>query len=68
MQVLFVSLYKSFANVLSEPLSEAYKDGTLQSSEQADEMAIDLEGSSEMELDKENGKAKKRCSLLQYHE
>ncbi|KAI5673752.1 hypothetical protein M9H77_14116 [Catharanthus roseus] len=61
-EVLFVSLYKSFANVLSEPLSEAYKDGTLQSSEQADEMAIDLEGSSEMELDKENGKAKKSHS------
>lgn len=55
--------------VLSEPLREAYKDGTFQSSsdqadEKADEMAIDLEedSSSMIELDNENGKVKKSHS------
>lgn len=51
--------------VLSEPLREAYKDGTFQSSsDQADEMAIDLEedSSSMIELDNENGKVKKSRS------
>lgn len=61
MQVLFLSLYKNFANVLLEPLREAYKDETLRSSDQADDMTIDLEGSSAMELDKENEKLKNRC-------
>lgn len=62
-EVLFLSLYKNFVRVLSEPLREAYKDGTVQSSDQvdekADEMAIDLEDSSAIELDNENGKVKK---------
>lgn len=60
-QALFLSLYKSFSNVLAEPLREAFKDGNLQPSDHVDEMAIDLEGSSAMELDKQNAKPKKRC-------
>ncbi|KAL3503754.1 hypothetical protein ACH5RR_038203 [Cinchona calisaya] len=61
-EALFLSLYKSFSNVLAEPLREAFKDGNLQPADRADEMAIDLEGSSAMELDKENGRPKKSHS------
>lgn len=61
-EALFLSLYKSFSDVLAEPLSEAFKNGNLQPADQADEMAIDLDGSSAMELDKENGKPKKSLS------
>ncbi|KAA8527196.1 hypothetical protein F0562_008575 [Nyssa sinensis] len=57
-EALFLSLYKNFSNVLMERLNDASKDGTLQQTGQADEMAIDLEDSSTMELDKENGRAK----------
>ncbi|KAI8008074.1 Nuclear cap-binding protein subunit 1 [Camellia lanceoleosa] len=41
---------------------DAFRDGTLCQSHQADEMAIDLEDSSAIELDKENGKSKKSHS------
>lgn len=63
MQALFLTLYKSFANVLTEPLREAFKEGLSQPSEPADEMAIDLASSTSMEVDKENGRQKKRCHL-----
>ncbi|XP_027061406.1 nuclear cap-binding protein subunit 1 isoform X1 [Coffea arabica] len=61
-EALFLSLYKSFSNVLAEPLCEAFKDGNVKPADQADEMAIDLESSSAMELDKENGRPKKSHS------
>ncbi|CDP13572.1 unnamed protein product [Coffea canephora] len=61
-EALFLSLYKSFSNVLAEPLCEAFKDGNVMPGDQADEMAIDLESSSAMELDKENGRPKKSHS------
>ncbi|CAL5341451.1 unnamed protein product [Camellia sinensis] len=41
--------------------NEMISDGTMRQSHQAEEMAIDLEDSSAMELDKENGKPKKRA-------
>ncbi|KAK2972033.1 hypothetical protein RJ640_005053 [Escallonia rubra] len=57
-KALFLSLYKSFSKVLTDRLHDAYGDGGLQS-DQADEMALDNEGSSAMELDQENGRPKK---------
>lgn len=63
MQALFIFLYKSFSNVLAEPLRDT--DGTLNlSGEAADEMAVDNEDTSEMELDKESDRSQKRCLLL----
>uniref|UniRef100_A0A5B7BA70 Nuclear cap-binding protein subunit 1 n=1 Tax=Davidia involucrata TaxID=16924 RepID=A0A5B7BA70_DAVIN len=61
-EALFLSLYKNFSNVLMERLNDASKDGTLRQSSQADEMAIDLEDSSTMELDKENERSQKSHS------
>ncbi|KAL2473257.1 Nuclear cap-binding protein subunit 1 [Forsythia ovata] len=58
-EALFISLYKSFSSVLVEPLSDAFRDGTLRRTDAADEMPIDDEDSSAMELDKENEKPKK---------
>ncbi|KAK3042646.1 hypothetical protein RJ639_000898 [Escallonia herrerae] len=57
-EALFLSLYKNFSKVLTDRLHDAYGDGVLQSN-RADEMAIDNEGSSAMELDQENGRPKK---------
>ncbi|XP_052177986.1 nuclear cap-binding protein subunit 1 [Diospyros lotus] len=51
---LFLSLFKNLSTVLMERLHDAFRDGTFQQSRrQADEMAIDLEDSSAMDLDKE---------------
>lgn len=47
---------------MTERLADAFRDGALQQSNQADEMAIDLEDTSAMELDKENAKPVKRSS------
>ncbi|XP_051140947.1 nuclear cap-binding protein subunit 1 isoform X4 [Andrographis paniculata] len=55
---LFLFLYKSFCNVLAEPLRET--DGSLhQSSKAADEMVVDQEDAPTMELDKEGEKSEK---------
>lgn len=61
-EALFLSLYKNFSNVLMERLRDAFGDKALQQSDQADEMAIDLEDSSAMELDQDNGRPKKSNS------
>ena len=65
---MFLSLFKNFSAVLTERIPDAFKDGTLQQSSQTNEMAIDLEDSSAMELDKEKGKPEKRfhVSLCQF--
>lgn len=47
---------------MTERLDDAFRDGALQQPSQADEMAIDLEDTSAMELDKENAKPEKRSS------
>lgn len=62
MQALFLSLYKNFLNVLTERLPSASKCVTLQGlkSIHADSMAVDVEESSAMEVDDENGRPKKR--------
>ncbi|KAL6975042.1 Nucleic acid dioxygenase ALKBH1 [Sarracenia purpurea var. burkii] len=62
-EALFLSLFKNFSTILTERLHDAFRDGMLQQSSQADEMAIDLEDSSAMELDKENGKLMKKFPL-----
>ncbi|TQE01626.1 hypothetical protein C1H46_012765 [Malus baccata] len=56
-EALFFSMYKSFLNVLTERLPEASKCVTLQGLKgiHADSMAIDLEESSAMDVDNENG-------------
>ncbi|WRX33228.1 MIF4G-like [Theobroma cacao] len=60
-EVLFLSLYKNFSNVLVERLPDASRAGTLQAlkSIHGDSMAVDLEESSTMEVDDENGRPKK---------
>ncbi|KAL3325411.1 hypothetical protein AABB24_036575 [Solanum stoloniferum] len=57
-EALFLSLYKSFLTALAEPLHDASRDGTLRPSGHADDMAIDLEDSSVMELDKDDERPK----------
>ncbi|KAH7511337.1 hypothetical protein FEM48_ZijujUnG0024500 [Ziziphus jujuba var. spinosa] len=61
-EALFLSLYKNFSTVLNERLPDASRAGTLQElkSIYADSMAIDIEESSEMDVDNENGKPKKK--------
>ncbi|XP_033510359.1 nuclear cap-binding protein subunit 1 isoform X4 [Nicotiana tomentosiformis] len=54
-KVLILSLYKGFLTALAEPLNDAFRDGTLRPSGQADDMKIDLEDSSVMDLDKDDG-------------
>ncbi|KAJ9139749.1 hypothetical protein P3X46_030453 [Hevea brasiliensis] len=63
-EALFLSLYKNFSNVLMERLPDASKAQTLGAlkSIQADEMIVDLDESSEMEVDNENGRPKKSQS------
>ncbi|OMO59844.1 MIF4G-like, type 3 [Corchorus capsularis] len=63
-EVLFLSLYKNFSNVLKERLPDASRAGTLQAlkSINGDSMAVDLEESSAMEVDDENGRPKKSQS------
>ncbi|KAM2308165.1 hypothetical protein COP1_030315 [Malus domestica] len=60
-EALFFSMYKSFLNLLTERLPEASKCVTLQGLKgiHADSMAIDLEESSAMDVDNENGIPKK---------
>lgn len=58
-EALFLSLYKSFLTALAEPLHDASRDGTLRPSGHADDMTIDLEDSSVMELDKDDERSKK---------
>ncbi|KAM1149656.1 hypothetical protein ACFX2B_029915 [Malus domestica] len=60
-EALFFSMYKSFLNVLTERLPEASKCVTLQGLKgiHADSMPIDLEESSAMDVDNENGIPKK---------
>lgn len=65
-EALFLSLYKSFSTALAEPLHDACRDGTLRPSghadADADDMTIDLEDSSVMELDKDDERPKKSHS------
>ncbi|KAM3286902.1 nuclear cap-binding protein subunit 1 [Capsicum chacoense] len=58
-EALFLSLYKSFVTALAEPLHDASRDGTLRPSGDADDMTIDVEDSSVMELDKDDERPKK---------
>ncbi|XP_038709116.1 nuclear cap-binding protein subunit 1-like isoform X1 [Tripterygium wilfordii] len=64
MEALFLSLFKSFSDVLIERLPDASKVGTLQALKaiHLDEMAVDLEESSAMEVVNENGMSKKSQS------
>ncbi|GER52774.1 nuclear cap-binding protein subunit 1 [Striga asiatica] len=59
-EALFIFLYKSFSNVLAEPLRET--EGSLHQSGEPDEMAIEHEGASEMELDNEGENSHKSHS------
>lgn len=52
-EALFLFLYKSFSDVLAEPLRDT--EGSLHPSREADEMAIENEDTSTMELDNEGG-------------
>lgn len=63
-EVLFVSLYKNFSSIFMERLPDPSTAGTLKAlkSIQADSMAVDLEESSAMEVDNENGMPKKSQS------
>ncbi|XP_022728995.1 nuclear cap-binding protein subunit 1 isoform X4 [Durio zibethinus] len=63
-EVLFLSLYNNFSNVLMERLPDASRAGTLQElkTNHGDSMALDLEESSAMEVDDENGRPKKSRS------
>ncbi|KAJ9164313.1 hypothetical protein P3X46_023908 [Hevea brasiliensis] len=63
-EALFLSLYQNFSNVLMERLPEDSKAQTLRAlkSIQADEMVVDLDESSEMDVDNENGRPKKSQS------
>ncbi|XVF19327.1 hypothetical protein REPUB_Repub11eG0100900 [Reevesia pubescens] len=63
-EVLFLSLYKNFSKILMERLPDASIAGTLQAlkSIHGDSMAVDLEESSAMEVDDENGRPKKSQS------
>jgi nuclear cap-binding protein subunit 1 len=61
-QALFLSLYKNFSNVLMERLPDPSRARTLRElkSIQADEMTVDLDESSVMEVDNESGRPNKR--------
>ncbi|KAF3454275.1 hypothetical protein FNV43_RR04722 [Rhamnella rubrinervis] len=64
-EALFLSLYKNFSTVLMERLPDASRAGTFQelkSIYSADSMAVDVEESTEMEVDNENGRPKKSQS------
>lgn len=63
LQALFLFLYKSFSDILMEPLRDT--EGSLHPSREADEMAIENEDTSTMELDNEGGIIpQKRCRLF----
>ncbi|CAI0546745.1 unnamed protein product [Linum tenue] len=61
---LFLALYKNFSNVLKERLPDASKAQTLRDlkSTRGDEMAVDTDQPSTMEVDDENGGTKKSKS------
>ncbi|CAN1264032.1 Nuclear cap-binding protein subunit 1 [Linum perenne] len=61
---LFLALYKNFSDVLRERLPDASKAQTLQDlkSTKTDEMALDIDQPSTMEVDEENGNTKKSQS------
>ncbi|KAK6123879.1 hypothetical protein DH2020_042370 [Rehmannia glutinosa] len=60
-EALFIFLYKSFSSVLAEPLRDT--DGSLHlSGEAADEMAIEQEDTSTMELDNEGDRSQRSQS------
>ncbi|GLT82137.1 hypothetical protein SLE2022_005470 [Rubroshorea leprosula] len=61
---LFLSLYSNFSKILAERLPDPSKAGTLRElkSINSDSMAVDLEESSAMEVDNENGGPKKSQS------
>ncbi|KAL8126639.1 hypothetical protein AgCh_013773 [Apium graveolens] len=61
-EALFLSMYKSFSYVLTGRLHEAFGDKESHRSNHADGMTIDLEDSSAMDLDQENGGPKKSNS------
>lgn len=61
LQALFLSLYTNFTEVLAGRLYDAFGDGTSQHAGEANEMTIDVEESSAMELDTDNGGPNKRC-------
>lgn len=63
-KALFLSLYKNFSNVLMERLPDHSRAGTLRElkSIHADSMAVDLEESSAMEVDNENGRQKSQSN------
>lgn len=63
-EALFLSLYKNFSNVLMERLPDPSRARTLRElkSIQADEMTVDLDESSVMEVDNESGRPNKSLS------
>ncbi|KAI3967263.1 hypothetical protein MKW92_027666 [Papaver armeniacum] len=62
-EALFISLYKRFSDVLAERLPVASPDGTIRTLRgQTDNMVVDSEEPSEMEVD-ENGKSRKSDHL-----
>lgn len=56
-EALFLSLYKNFSNVLMERLYETFGDKS--SERPLEAMAVDEEDTTAMEMDKENGSAKR---------
>lgn len=63
LQALFIIMYKSFSDVLSEPLRETEGSVHQSGEAEADEMAIEHEDTSAMELDNEGGSLLKRFLL-----
>ncbi|KAL1823044.1 hypothetical protein ACET3Z_009822 [Daucus carota] len=61
-EALFLSMYKSFSYVLTGRLHDAFGNKESHGSNHADGMTIDLEDSSAMDLDQENGGPKKSTS------
>ncbi|KAK1393168.1 nuclear cap-binding protein subunit 1 [Heracleum sosnowskyi] len=61
-EALFLSMYKSFSYVLTGRLHDAFGDKESHKSNHADGITIDLEDSSAMDLDQENGGPKKSNS------
>ncbi|KAK1367306.1 nuclear cap-binding protein subunit 1 [Heracleum sosnowskyi] len=63
-ETLLLAMYKCFSNVLTGRLRDSFKDKELHRSDDTDGMAIDLEDSSAMDLDQENGGPKKSNSTV----
>lgn len=58
-QALFLTLFKNFSTVLMERLDDAFEDRKSVQSSHGDDMAIDLEETPAMDLDKGNGRPQK---------